>query len=99
MGDCVANLWEEMILLGCPLLDHFDGLFCRRSEIRSSVSRGQEGEGNVRVICRGWVVEARSLKDSSGMDGGRCVVGSPKPLSETHGTFLGCLGACSFRLQ
>jgi hypothetical protein len=38
MGDCVANLWEETILLGCPLLDHFDGLFCGRSEIRSRVS-------------------------------------------------------------
>lgn len=68
-----ADRWrKDQVLLVRPLLDHFDGLLCGKSESRSGMERRKEGEGNVRVSCREWVVEARSHRRSAGMDGWLC---------------------------
>lgn len=65
-----ADRWRrDQVLLVRPLLDHFDGLLCGKSESRSGMERRKEGEGNVRVSCREWVVEARSHRRSARMDG------------------------------
>lgn len=69
----LADRWRrDQVLLVRPLLDHFDGLLCGKSESRSGLERRKEGEGNVRVSCREWVVEARSHRRSAGMDGWLC---------------------------